>query len=675
MNGNTSSNGGAVFSTGDGLTITNVTFINNTASRGGAIWFANSQDRDMAVTINYANFINNRATDGSNSGGGALMITNGHSEISDSNFINNTANNNGGAINKNGGSTLGIHRCLFENNSAKSGGAIYNTNSKTTIYPTSTFINNKASINGGAIYSNTASSIDIRANINFYNNSAVEQGGAIYARHSINSTSSNYVGNTASQGGAIYSYPDTGDIWIQYNRFVNNTNDDFYLNNTTIAQNKLPNLNYNWWGDNDNTPSVVGNVNLTHWFVMQLSADDFINTTINDTTTKVGNSVNLSYSLVLYNNLTKSTSFASYGIYPSELPNFNVTLTWTGRDGTISRTVNAKVNDSEIIPFTSGSGFSIHAIGDNEDIILYQEIVNATLNIDKTASSTDATNGQLLNYTITVTNDGDNTATNVWVNETLPENLVYQGSSGDGTYYSNNGTWYIGELASGGSATIVITVLVTHGGSITNTAILNLDEFNLGTNKSSLTITVNPQKTNITINATFSEDKKTIFITGKLVDEIGDPIAGKIIELSLNGKPIGQAQTNEDGTFNLEHSQTTPFEEGTYLITAPFEGDDDYINSNASYTLRPTSSNTDLDTGSNSDEGSSSDTDSNSDTDSGSISSEETDDDPYTSNIEKSENNTNNNPVANAAMKKTGIPIMLILIILLSSLGLIIRKK
>lgn len=739
INGNATL-GGAIYSTGL-LGIYNVTFINNTAGRGGAIWASNPYNSTMANIIQNSVFINNHGTDSSAGGGGALMLTGGQVQISYSNFINNTASNNGGAINKNNGTIIGIFESVFENNSANNGGAIYNTNSNLTISD-SLFNNNSANAgNGGAVYSNTATSTFLYY-VNFYRNSANGQGGAIYVRHSINSTGSNYINNTASQGGGIYSIPDTGDVSVQYNRFVNNSNYDYYLNNTGMS--KTPNLSYNWWGNN--TPLVYGIV-LTDWFVMQLTANNF-STIVNSSTNQPGSNVNLSYQLILYNNTTNTFSVVDYG----NLPDFIVNLTWTGINGINSELINAKGFYSEITNFTSGSGFSLRAIGDNENLMLYKEIIFANLTISKTANVTNVLNGQRVTYTITVTNNGNNTATNVWINDILPSGIIYLGSYPSGDYNPSTGIWYIGNLNNGSNVTLFINVLLNRSGNITNMATINLDEFNLGINNTNVTISVDPavnltinkssnvkgnvvngqtihytitvsnhgpdgarnvvvndklplelvylgsstkygtynpntgiwtigslakdgtatliitvrinttgnitnivnittsdmnygsnmtnltilaiHNTSLNVSAKFSNDNKTIFFTGKLVDEFGNPLSNKTIKFYLNGKYIGKSLTNENGVAELNYTKNNPFKPANYLIFALFNGDEEYNYSNASYNLK------------------------------------------FKEDKNNSTNNTNINPVvANATMKETGIPITAIFLVFLISLGLITKKR
>ncbi len=73
-------------------------------------------------------------------------------------------------------------------------------------------------------------------------------------------------------------------------------------------------------------------------------------------------------------------------------------------------------------------------------------------------------------FTITVRNDGPNTATGVVIDDALPAGLDYVSHAGDGTYASGSGAWSVGTLANGAAASLDITATVTAPGPLTNTA-------------------------------------------------------------------------------------------------------------------------------------------------------------------------------------------------------------
>ena len=208
-----------------GITVVNVTFINNTANGlgtvntmgGGAIlaketkntWFTNLK------------FINNTA----NVGGGLALRTDSNS-VGDSiyftncTFIGNNATENGGGLYAY--KYLRINNASFYDNHADNdGGGLYvadNSADSIKVYKDLTFINNSAKYNGGGFYWNKQGA-DIH-DILFANNSAAK-GGAIYVPLSGATVSNNnFTKNNATYGGAIYVAA-TGAT-ISFNNFTKN---------------------------------------------------------------------------------------------------------------------------------------------------------------------------------------------------------------------------------------------------------------------------------------------------------------------------------------------------------------------------------------------------------------------------------------------------------------------
>ena len=164
--------GGAIYNNYNSSTITNSSFLNNTATSGGAI--TNHYDCSSEVIGGY--FYNNLATGGTwrNDGGAIYNFAWSSMVIKDSSFIQNISGY-GGSI-SNDSSTLSIEESIFMGNAAGLGGAVYNSDSGDTI-KNSLFAGNSASWEGGAI-ENMASSLTI-LNTTMYGNTASQQGGGI----------------------------------------------------------------------------------------------------------------------------------------------------------------------------------------------------------------------------------------------------------------------------------------------------------------------------------------------------------------------------------------------------------------------------------------------------------------------------------------------------------------
>jgi len=83
------------------------------------------------------------------------------------------------------------------------------------------------------------------------------------------------------------------------------------------------------------------------------------------------------------------------------------------------------------------------------------------LQINKTVSPTHVNSGEQATYTITVVNNGADTATGVAVMDQLPAGVTYSThNASQGNYDNNTGVWTVSDLANGASATLTIEVSV-----------------------------------------------------------------------------------------------------------------------------------------------------------------------------------------------------------------------
>jgi len=143
---------------------------------------------------------------GYNGWGGAIS-NEGAVHIFDSQFSGNFADAQGGAIYNEG--ELYISNSSFQYNYAGYGGAIQT--SGLAHIESATFINNVAEYGGGAIDSGVVDTSALHEpelaimNSAFRRNSA-GWGGAILAEHALSISGSDFVGNAAEEGGALYSW-------------------------------------------------------------------------------------------------------------------------------------------------------------------------------------------------------------------------------------------------------------------------------------------------------------------------------------------------------------------------------------------------------------------------------------------------------------------------------------
>jgi LPXTG-site transpeptidase (sortase) family protein len=110
---------------------------------------------------------------------------------------------------------------------------------------------------------------------------------------------------------------------------------------------------------------------------------------------------------------------------------------------------------------------------DDDDTVSVTPNPVADLSLTKTVNNSSPVVGNNVTFTLTLTNNGPSNATGISVLDLLPSGLSYlsdNSASTVTTYNSGTGVWTIGSLAASDSISLQITVQVTQGGTITNTA-------------------------------------------------------------------------------------------------------------------------------------------------------------------------------------------------------------
>ena len=132
----------------------------------------------------------------------------------------------------------------------------------------------------------------------------------------------------------------------------------------------------------------------------------------------------------------------------------------------------ANQTDSDSIPNNS-----IATEDDQASVTLTPQ--DADLSLAKTVNNATPTSGQQVTFTVTVSNAGPSSATNVVVQDSLPAGLTFVSSTpSQGTFSNATGQWAAGTIASGGSATLQVVASVTTSGAKTNTAqVRSVDQF------------------------------------------------------------------------------------------------------------------------------------------------------------------------------------------------------
>ena len=132
------------------------------------------------------------------------------------------------------------------------------------------------------------------------------------------------------------------------------------------------------------------------------------------------------------------------------------------------------VNSAEVVAVNqrdpdSTPNNNIPSEDDQDTAEIQTQLIDLFLN--KTVSNASPNVGELVDFVITVGNQGPSTATGVMVTESLPSGVTLQGSSpSQGSFNTTSGIWTIGALSPSGLATLTLSALVNSIGTGTNSA-------------------------------------------------------------------------------------------------------------------------------------------------------------------------------------------------------------
>jgi uncharacterized repeat protein (TIGR01451 family) len=145
----------------------------------------------------------------------------------------------------------------------------------------------------------------------------------------------------------------------------------------------------------------------------------------------------------------------------------NITVTVNTTEPTTNY-AQIETTDQEDIDSTPGDDSTNQ---DDDDSVTINPLPGADLSLIKNVNTTTPTINDNLTYTLDLTNDGPDTATNVTVEEILPEGLSFVSyTTTQGSYDSTTGIWTVGTLPNGATVQLTITATVNVTGTITNYA-------------------------------------------------------------------------------------------------------------------------------------------------------------------------------------------------------------
>ena len=508
INSSGTSHGGAIISTNvlSIMTIINCTVKNNVADMGGGFYFNGN------VNITNSSFINNSA----NHGGGIFSSSGKYFYVSDSYFLNNTA-----TTGENGGLFVGSYGTIYvinttiSNNTAFANGGIYiysSGDTNTTCNIVDSLITNNYAHNyfaGLAISSNSANVTVNIINSIISNNVAVTDGGGISAYASLGITdvtiidSIIYNNSAGNNGGGIFSSAS--------------------INGTVNVNVYNSSINENTAGNNGGALSSNTGENSTGNSIIIVIDSDIENNTAGNNgdtasaTTGDGSSGDseidiIGDSTIINNNPDKDDD----GIYTS-----------TGENSTGNSEIN--IDDGVIKKLSS-----------NSTLIVSNTVVGKTVVIRGVAI--DENGNSLANIQLTINIDG--------VDYNVTTNAL--------------GEWSLNYTPSS-PGTITVTVDLNENNKYY--AFTNTTNFNVAK--------ANTRSTIIISNATSG---KSTIIRGVLIDENGNTIANAPINLVIGGKS-NNLVTGADGSWSLSY---TPAKAGKFIAKVYYNGNTNNLASTSS---------------------------------------------------------------------------------------------
>ena len=262
---------GQIYATDSSVSIDDSDFINITSAYASALYFEYSES-----SITNSRFINLTAE---KSAGAIVVRWTGNSYIKGCKFINTKSIKNAGAILVDYGMenyNAVVSDCVFENSSSMIGGAYIQLGGR-LLFNNTDFIDNKASCDGGAVYLSYAQgefdNCNFNSNIAGYHSDYPALGGAVYSdKSALIIGDSNFINNSAYLGNAVYAWDSYYIIFDS--TFLNNTNAIF-----TVFDYESSNLENNIY----NNDTVVTNESYSYPTYVDSPALELklINNTIN----------------------------------------------------------------------------------------------------------------------------------------------------------------------------------------------------------------------------------------------------------------------------------------------------------------------------------------------------------------------------------------------------------
>ncbi len=142
----------------------------------------------------------------------------------------------------------------------------------------------------------------------------------------------------------------------------------------------------------------------------------------------------------------------------------------------------------------------------------FDNFESSDLAVTKTVSDDTPTTNQNITFTVTLDNNGPDSATGIEVTDALPAGIAFvSNTTSQGSYNSATGVWTVGSLNSGSSALLSIVGRVETTGQVVNTATITGSEQTDGNaNNNQSSVTVIPETIDIALSKQVSDSSPNV---------------------------------------------------------------------------------------------------------------------------------------------------------------------
>lgn len=532
-----------------GIIYQNCKFINNSAGQGGALTYhASGSIEDCVFINNSAKLYGGALSTGYIDGDMELIVVN-------CNFEQNNAPY-GGAVQLKG-KNIEIHKSIFNKNIAAINGGAINIIAKTVTVDDVEFNKNIANVNGGAIYINGDKTTIVDSS--FIANEAIPDakklddglGGAIYVNSSSATINKNIFNNNVARNGSAIYYDKSGlNCIISDNAMAEN---QAWVYALPIYAKSI------YYGEDcEVSATLFGGNNIAKY------NDLFVSNAIYN---------NAKQDKIKVNGETPILGAVDNGkLYQdSREYNMDILLTVTHEDGSVAfnKTLKSdfKGQVSNILKNLKPGRYKISAT--HFEDTYYKYIANVTyfsvfpkadLQLNKSSNGIDVNYGDIVIWTLKITNNGPNIGTGIRLKDLIPDGLIIL-SCDDENYNKKTGILNIDSLNMGESKIINIKTLVNKTGTFINEASVSGNEYDwdLKNNNDSAGINVNPSAdlaVEILVNDTNPKFNSLVKWTLRVTNNGPDEATGVVVCDLLSKDLIYLSSTGnydvKSGLWNIE---------------------------------------------------------------------------------------------------------------------------